>query len=259
MPPALSILTLTLNHPDYVERLSRALHGQDFPHEFEKVLVNHGAHGRDLIDPTTALAKGYGWRVLEPGSNGSYSSGNNLAAERARGEYVLLLNDDAIPEPDFLSQLWARREEVAIQGALLLHEDRTVNHAGVTFAPEHPGLPYWPRHLGRFDPEAKWRGRGLVRSDGVTFAAVMMQRSFFIAHPLDEGYWYGFEDTDLCLRAMQNGARIGVNLNAVAIHGELGTRAGGRVQDKPNAERFGKRWSLELQAITAKHAQSWRA
>lgn len=253
----LSVLTLTLNHPDYVERLSKALKAQDFGGEWERVLVNHGAPGRGLVDPVTAMAKGYGWRVLEPGANGSYSAGNNLAAERARGAWVLLLNDDAVPEVDFLSRLWERREEVAVQGALLLHADRTVNHAGVTFAPQFPGHPYWPRHIGRGDPEAKWRGRGLVPSDGVTFAAVMMQRSFFLAHPLDEGYWYGFEDTDLCLRAMDNGARIGVNLDAVAIHGELGTRKGGRAQDAPNAERFGKRWSLELEALVRRHAESW--
>jgi GT2 family glycosyltransferase len=62
----------------------------------------------------------------------------------------------------------------------------------------------------------------------------------------DEGYNYGFEDTDLCLKILERGGSVGCARDAVAIHGEGGTRSLCGKQDHHNGEYFIQRWEKKL-------------
>ena len=44
-------------------------------------------------------------QVLHADQNLGFTGGNNLAAQHAVGEYLVLLNSDAFPEPDWLEKL----------------------------------------------------------------------------------------------------------------------------------------------------------
>ena len=63
---------------------------------------------------------------LRPGKNLGFARACNLAAKRACGEFLLLLNSDARPEPDALAQAvaWMRTHpDCAVAGAQLLNAD----------------------------------------------------------------------------------------------------------------------------------------
>lgn len=73
-------------------------------------------------------------RILRYPHPFNYSAINNFAASHARGDYLVLLNNDtAIIDGDWLGALLhhAQRPEVGIVGAKLLFLDGTVQHAGV--------------------------------------------------------------------------------------------------------------------------------
>ena len=115
----LNIITLTRQHPEYVERLSDCLDAQEgVGHlKIKRILVNNGPRkGLKQWDPSTRLALQRGWAVIEPGYNTSFSEGNNLGAKAATGDYLLLLNDDMVLEPDALARLWACREKASLVG-----------------------------------------------------------------------------------------------------------------------------------------------
>ena len=65
----------------------------------------------------------------------NFSRANNTAVRHAAGEYLVFLNNDT----EIISELWLRwfrlldaeQEDVGAVGALLLHEDGGVQHAGV--------------------------------------------------------------------------------------------------------------------------------
>ncbi len=64
----------------------------------------------------------------------NFSRANNTAVRHAAGEYLVFLNNDT----EIISELWldhllyyAEQEDVGAVGALLLHEDGAVQHAGV--------------------------------------------------------------------------------------------------------------------------------
>src|SRR5690606_35635661 len=73
-------------------------------------------------------------RVLRYPHPFNYSAINNMAAREARGEYLVLLNNDtAILREDWLDALMnhGQRPEVGIVGAKLLYPDGKIQHAGV--------------------------------------------------------------------------------------------------------------------------------
>lgn len=246
----LAILTLSRNE-DHVRRLTAALE--------EQVTVPHGLVGRVLVNNAnsvelTKAGLDGGWAVLEPGCNTSYSAGNNLAAKAAKEAFdpthYLLLNDDAIPEPEFLARLWAQRDRADIVGALLMQDVGEVNHAGVFFGEHHAD------HIGRGQPRARWFSHAAPVCDAVTFAAVLIRRPVWHQMGgLDERYYYGFEDTDLCLRVMQAGGVIRCARGAVAFHGECGTRARHGRYDVTNARTFWACWKDKLQPMLAQYRE----
>lgn len=64
----------------------------------------------------------------------NYSAINNYGASFAKGEYLLLLNNDTeIINPDCLEELlgYCMRKDVGAVGARLYYEDDTIQHAGV--------------------------------------------------------------------------------------------------------------------------------
>jgi hypothetical protein len=121
---------------------------------------------------------------------------------RAAGEWLILLNQDAVVAEEWLAALLAGMDSPGIYGCLILDEVGRVEHAG--------GAVDWPlgltRHLGRGErAEGQWLQSG--EPDFVTGAAMIIHRSVVDAiGPLDEAFWPGyFEDADFCLRARAAG------------------------------------------------------
>lgn len=224
----LSILTLS-RRVEHFKRLARSL--DKAGSEVERLLVNNANDPR-----MTALALRHGWAVIEPGYNTSFSVGNNLAAKAAAGDWLLLLNDDLrIKQARFIETLWTARLQADVVGALLLHGDGTVNHAGTLVDRTRTD------HIGRHDPQEKWRHSAYVPS--VTFAAALIRRSLWDQlGGLAQRYVYGFEDTDFCLRAIEVGASIYCERGAIAVHDECGTRPRGGARDEQNMRTFFATW-----------------
>ena len=155
---------------------------------------------------------GLPFRILCPGRRLGYSGANNLAAERARGGLLLLLNSDVLPIRarwvGALAKAYRAFECCGVLGCRLLYEDGSLQHAGMTFrrspelpeawSNEHPakGLP------AAFDPHS-----APARVPAVTGACLMIERALYRRlGGLSEEYVRGdFEDSDLCLKAHEAG------------------------------------------------------
>ena len=64
----------------------------------------------------------------------NYSAINNFGFKFAKGDYIMLLNNDVeLITPDIFQSMFGfcMRPEVGIVGAKLLYNDHTVQHAGV--------------------------------------------------------------------------------------------------------------------------------
>lgn len=163
-------------------------------------------------------------RLIESAVNHGFAAGNNLLAREASGDWLVLLNPDAFPEPDWLERLLAattRWPEAAMFGSTqraygtpgVLDGAGDVYHAS--------GVPYRAGYGRRMDPPP----------EGEVFApcgaAMMIRRDLFEAlGGFDEDYFCYVEDVDLAFRARILGHRAVQVRDAVVEH--MGYASSGR-------------------------------
>ncbi|TJZ74041.1 glycosyltransferase [Chitiniphilus eburneus] len=148
-------------------------------------------------------------RVLRYPHPFNFSAINNAAVHEARGDYLVLLNNDtAIVRPDWLDALLnhAQRPEVGIVGAKLYYPDSRVQHAGVVMGlrgpADHPfvGLPGdSPGYMYRLQLDQNYAA--------VTAACLMIRKAIYLAvGGMDEqDFKVSYNDVDLCLKVREQG------------------------------------------------------
>lgn len=245
--PTVSILVPTRDQPELLERCVRGLlHTTDYP-AFEVLILDNGSRDRRTLRLLRRAEADPRVRVIRIDAPFDWCALNNRGAQAARGDLLLLLNDDvAVREPSWLGDMvgLACRPDVGAVGATLLYPDGTIQHAGIALHP--PGRA---AHLMRHAPETvldQPAGAGAeaveagvraahlrsVRSvAAVTGACVLLRREIFAAiGGLAEGRLpVSWNDIDLCLRVRALGLRVLCTPHARLIHREGSSR--GRDQD----------------------------
>jgi GT2 family glycosyltransferase len=101
--PFVSVAIVNYNGAHYLPACLDGLRRQTYPAGcFEVIVSDNGSRDGSL----ELLRSRYPWvRLLANPGNLGFAAGNNVAIEAARGEYVVLLNNDTVPEPDWLENL----------------------------------------------------------------------------------------------------------------------------------------------------------
>lgn len=154
----------------------------------------------------------------------NFSASINAGAVEARGDSLLLLNDDTeVIDGDWLTQMLGvlLRPGVGAVGARLLFEDHRIQHVGVVCPPWR--LPFHPR---MFEPDHEvWDLRQDVEYLAVTGACLLTRRSdFFDIGGFTEELPLNFNDVDYCLKLVLTGHRIVCVNDATLLHFESSTR-----------------------------------
>ncbi|KKM08705.1 hypothetical protein LCGC14_1723410 [marine sediment metagenome] len=242
MADKLAVITLTRT-PHLFDNVADCLKPQ-LPKGTLGIVVNNG---QDF--DVTKLAVKYGWACIETPTNLPFAEGNNLAAKVATAEgctHLLLMNDDLIPDADYVANLWENRRyaERGVLGGVFVHSDNggSVNHAGTLVYPD--GVT---DHMGRYDDVRKWEQDRVVPVVAVTFASCLISTAYWNElKGLDARYFWGWEDTDFCLRVIDAGGINFVHRGAGAVHDECGTRPRGSRSDSMNRDLFIQTWQYRL-------------
>jgi GT2 family glycosyltransferase len=141
----------------------------------------------------------------------SFSHVNNEAVKYAKGEYLLLLNNDTeLISSDAIADMlgYCQRQDVGAVGAKLFYPDDRIQHAGVIV-----GLGGSAAHvfLGAGKDDIGYMARALVSGDysAVTGACMMIRKDLFQeVDGFDEEFELAFNDIDLCLKIRQKGLLI---------------------------------------------------
>lgn len=109
MSTFVSVIILNYNGAQYLPACLDALHAQTYPADHFEVIVADN----DSKDGSLALLRSvYPWvRVHQTGRNLGFAGGNNAAIAIARGDTIVLLNNDTAPTAEWLAQLVAVAEE----------------------------------------------------------------------------------------------------------------------------------------------------
>ncbi|WP_081857822.1 glycosyltransferase [Thiomonas sp. FB-Cd] len=193
-------------------------------------------------------------RIIRQPGPFNFSAMNNAAAGAARGEYLLLLNNDtAALHDDWLDEMmgYAVRPDVGIVGAKLLYPDGKIQHAGVILGmrgpAEHPFISRPPEDRGYFG-----RAQLTQNYSAVTGACLLVRKSVFEqVGGLDEGdFKVSYNDIDLCLKVREAGLRIVWTPYALLMH-EGSASQKGQIEGKPDEAKL-KRFAAEKDAMYAK-------
>jgi GT2 family glycosyltransferase len=150
------------------------------------------------------------FRALLFDRNVGFAPTNNIGLQHARGRYVCFLNSDAFPGTDDwlerLAQRLVQNPELGVVGPLLLYEDGSIQHQGMSFRRLNEfGGWYFGHHPGKGMQLADTKG--MRRCISITGACMLLHRDLAERlHGFDESYAIGdFEDSDLCLRLYRMG------------------------------------------------------
>jgi GT2 family glycosyltransferase len=208
----------------------------------EIVVVDDGSSDR-----TPALLASYGdaIRVVRHETALGFASACNAGFAAARGEFVVLLNNDTIPTEGWLVALvrHARANPAAaVVGAKLLFPNETIQHAGVVF-----GLDREPHHLYAGLPADHPATATSRRFQAVTAACALFRRGpWQELGGLSTDFHNGWEDVDYCMRTGERGYEIHYCAESVLYHFESATRDLFSPRERANRALFAARWQEKI-------------
>ena len=240
--PLISIIIPNKDHIDDLKRCMDSIEAKSTYRNYEYVIVENNSTQEETfayykeLEETNPKAHVFYWD-----GPFNYSAINNFGAERAKGEYLLLLNNDTeIINPDCLEELlgYCMREDVGIVGARLYYEDDTIQHAGVVL-----GFGGIAGHCFVQQPRSStgYCHRIICAQDysAVTAACLMVSKSLFDqVGGLSEDLQVAFNDIDFCLKVRDQGKLVVYNPYAQLYHYESKSRG---LEDTPEKlARFNK-------------------
>lgn len=221
-----SIVILTWNSTDLLRGCLQSLVAALTRYPYEVIVVDNGSRGYT----PASLRLEFPWmQLLVNRENRGVAPGRNQGICVAHGEYIILLDDDTVVDPDAFDRLISYLDthpRVGLCAPKLVGDDGQL----------HLTCRYYPtlldklarqvpcaraQRLRRETELANWDHNSIRAVDYVIGACQVVRREALIAVGLlDEKIFYGPEDVDFCLRLRQAGWQVIYNPEAVVIHKE---------------------------------------
>jgi len=219
----------------FVDEAVRSLRDAESSTTFEIITVTTGE-----LSPIAGVDEQV---VYRPRSGFNFAEAINLGRAHARGEYLLILNDDTTAQaPDPITRMLeiGQLPGVGAVGAKLTYPDGRLQHAGIVL------LPSGPTHIHIAKPASfpGYFGSTLTPRNfsAVTAAAMLTKTQAFDAiNGFDVSFARDFNDVDYCLRLGEDGYRVAWTPYAQFTHHE-GASIVRKAADPTEAREFASRW-----------------
>lgn len=169
-------------------------------------------------------------RVIEAGRNLGFAAANDRAAKEAHGRFLLLVNTDAMLQPDCAARLLQLMEDdssLGMVGPQLLNADGTAQtsyEAVPTLATETLNRSLLKRLFPQRFPHRSRVLTGPTEVEALIGAVMLLRREAFDAlGGFDEDYFFFLEETDLAVRMRAGGWKVVHEPGARAAHLQGGT------------------------------------
>jgi GT2 family glycosyltransferase len=253
--PLVSVIVPTRDRAELLARCADGVLTRTDYEPLELVIVDNDSQEPETHRLLSHLAEDPRVRIMQYPGDFNYAAINNRAVQEARGDIVVLLNNDV----DVISSWWleemvshALRPEVGAVGAKLLYPDGRVQHAGVVLGVGHGAGHFF--HLAPREDVGYFGFLGLTRRvSAVTAACMALRRSIYLdVGGLDEDNLpVAFNDVDLCLRIGERGYAVVWTPYAELYHLESATRGADMEAEhsarlERDAEYLWRRWGAVL-------------
>ncbi len=237
--PLVSIIIPNKDNADTLRACMEALGKTHYPY-YEVLIIENGSKEKKTFDYYQKLKEeNPRVRFLRWKKPFNYSAINNYGASKAKGEYLLFMNNDVRVSisSEWLSEMLGvcQRADVGIVGSRLYYPNNTVQHAGIVIGIGGvAGAMFVDLPRGR----SGYMHKAAIMQDlsAVTAALMLVRRSAFEAvNGFTEELAVAFNDVDLCLKVIRDtGLRVVYDPYAEAYHDESRTRG---PEDSPEKVR----------------------
>ncbi|WP_159017238.1 glycosyltransferase [Cognatiluteimonas profundi] len=237
--PRASVVIPVYNHFLHTLACLRAIAEHPPAVPFEIIVVDDGSSD----DTAACLPQVAGVRYHRRAQNGGFIAACNDGASLARGDILVFLNNDTVPQPGWLDSLVGTLDaepEAGLVGAQLLYPDGRLQEAGGVVFADGSGWNY-----GRFESTGDPRFSYLRDADYLSGAAIAIPRALFAQlGGFDARYAPAYyEDTDLAFGVRAAGKRVIYQPAARVVHDEGTTSgtdigSGAKAYQARNRERF---------------------
>ena len=214
-----SVIIVNYNGKHFLGQCLQSLSNQIFQN-FEALLVDNGSSD----DSVPFVRRFFPWvRVIKSETNLGYAAGNNLGVKFARGDLIVLLNNDTIVATRWLAELVKAALEgdtVGVVGSKLLfaHDKRVIDALG--FACDQFAFP---RPIAR-NTVNNDQYIGIHKVFAVPGCSMLIKRELIDSLGLfDPDYFMLSEDIDFCWRVNLAGYSCVVNCSSIVYHVSMGT------------------------------------
>ena len=248
--PLISIIIPNKDHIDDLDKCIQSVEKQSTYRHFEIIVVENNSTESETMEYYRKIQRKYkNIKVVTWREGFNYSKINNFGFKYAKGEYIVLLNNDIeIITPDWLEQMlmYTQRKDVGATGMMLYYPDDTIQHAGVIL-----GIGGVAGHSHKYFKRGEYgyaSRLAIVQNLSAVTAASMMIRAdvFKQIGGLDEEFAVAFNDVDLCMKIREAGYLIVWTPYAEAYHYESKSRG---FEDTPEKQQ---RFAKEIQCFMDK-------
>ncbi len=247
--PRASIVIPVYNHCAHTLACLRALAAHPPQADCEILVIDDGSS-----DETRRWMPAIGGlRYHVRAQNGGFIAACNDGLRLSRGDYVVLLNNDTVPQPGWLDALldtFSRMPEAGLVGAQLLYPDGRLQESGGVVFRDGSCWSY-----GRFESAEDPRFSALRDTDYCSGAVLAIPRALFEQlGGLDTRYAPAYyEDTDLAFKVRAAGRRVLVQPASRVVHDEgtsngTDTGSGVKAYQVRNQQVFAAKWQQALAA-----------
>ena len=243
--PDVSIVIPVYNQLAFTLSAIASVYAQSTEYTFE-ILI-----GDDASSDQTRLLADAGLprvRVVRHANNVGFLQNCNVAAEHAKGSYIVLLNNDTVTLPGWLDELIGTLKadpKVGFVGSKLLYANGALQEAGGIVWQDGSAWN-WGRNQDPRDPRYCY-AREVDYCSGASIALpsdVWRQLGGFDGATYENSY---YEDVDLAFRVREAGYKVIYQPMSALVHFEgvssgVDTTAGTKKYQVANGERFLSRW-----------------
>ena len=242
-----SIVIPIFNQLEYTHACLASLQTMEEQTRFEVIIVDDCS-----TDQTPeVLPQVDGITYLRNETNSGFVVSCNHGAEKARGKYLVFLNNDTLVKPGWLTALletFAEDARAGIVGSKLVYPDGRLQEAGGIIWRDASGWNY-----GKFDDPGNPEYNYLREVDYCSGAALMVPKALFESvGGFDLRYAPGYyEDTDLAFKVRQAGYKVLYQPLSEVVHYEGATggtdvTAGAKTYQDVNRSTFAEAWADDL-------------
>ena len=235
--PLISIIIPNKDERESLKKCIDSIEKKSTYENYEILIVENNSTSKEIFEYYKELSDNPKIRLLKWKEGFNYSAINNFAAKKAKGEYLLFLNNDMeVIASDWMEELLGhcQREGTGAVGARLYYPNETIQHAGTIIG---IGGIAGHRFVDMPGERTGYMHKAAIQQDlsAVTAACMMVKRSVFEAVN-------GFEENlsvalnDLCLRIRAQGELIVYDPYVELYHYESKSR--GIEDSKEKVRRF---------------------